>query len=127
MQRARAEQLAVRGQDCVLADHAVVCGTDELAFDVVRRASPSLVLLDVDVAREAQGWALLERLQGDPATVDTPAIVCSTHTHLSPFQAKLLRYARAVYLAKPFTLGTLLATVGAALADSDSIALGERL
>jgi CheY-like chemotaxis protein len=106
--------------------YAVGLGVGERAIDAIRRASPGLVLIDVNVDGEAQAWALLERLHADPATVGTPAIVCSTHTYLSPSQAALVEQACARYLAKPFTLGMLLATVGAAIAVAADIEHEER-
>src|SRR5688572_25241989 len=47
------------------------------AHDFVRTAKPDLVILDVVIGRQEEGWEILERLSADPETSGVPVIVCS--------------------------------------------------
>src|ERR687886_560150 len=93
-----------------------ICKEAERAYEFVRGSRPDLVILDIHVGHEQNGWTILELLTLDPATRPIPVIVCSAAVHsLHEYDALLQQYGCEV-LAKPFDLDVLLAKVKAALA-----------
>ena len=86
------------------------------AYQFVKEQLPDLVILDIRVGHEENGWTILELLTLDPATRPIPVIVCSAALHsLAEHQPLLEQYGCEV-LAKPFDLDALLAKIEAALA-----------
>jgi DNA-binding response OmpR family regulator len=89
------------------------CGEGDRAADLVRRERPDVVVLDVHVGGDLDGWAVLEQLRRDPATRSIPVIVCSGAIR-DPDEPRLREHA-ADFLPKPFDLDVLLDKVRAAL------------
>src|ERR671929_698967 len=86
-----------------------VCREANNAYQFVKDQVPDLVILDIRVGHEENGWTILELLTLDPATRPIPVIVCSAALHsLAEHQPLLEQYGCEV-LAKPFDLDTLLA------------------
>ena len=88
----------------------------EHAYDFVKQTRPDLVILDIVMGGEEQGWKILELLTLDPRTRPIPLLVCSAAVRsLQDHQALLDRYGVRA-LPKPFDLDALLerieATVG---------------
>src|SRR4051794_32407107 len=54
-----------------------VCKEWNDAYHYVKRAMPDLVILDIVLRGEEQGWKILELLTLDPTTRPIPLIVCS--------------------------------------------------
>ncbi len=80
-------------------------------FDQIEALEPNLIIVDLEVSKTA-GWELLERLQTDAVTRDIPVIVTSTDPHLlERAEAEQDHYAGRRWMAKPFDLDDLLATV----------------
>jgi twitching motility two-component system response regulator PilH len=86
----------------------------------VRGVEPDLVLLDIVMQGQEQGWAALEQLRRDPRTRAIPVLVCSAAVWSLREHEELLRRCNASVLAKPFDLATLLERVQALLDPSRS-------
>lgn len=76
--------------------------TGQKALDLVHEKTPNLVLLDLDLP-DIHGSKLLETLQAEPATADTPVIVISADATASQIERMLSAGARN-YLTKPFEI-----------------------
>jgi DNA-binding response OmpR family regulator len=93
-----------------------ICKEADDAYEFVKQSRPDLVILDIRVGHEENGWMILNLLTLDPVTRPIPVIVCSAAIHsLQEHEALLQRYDCEV-LPKPFDLDVLLAKVKAALA-----------
>lgn len=91
----------------------VICVTPEEAHEAIQRVRPALLLVELRSDYPAPGWELLERLQQDAATAALPVVICSTNRWF-PEQHKVWMQAhRAAFLAKPFMIETMRATVQA--------------
>jgi CheY-like chemotaxis protein len=83
----------------------------QVSLDFVRNVRPDLVMLDLMMGREQNGWAILESLRQDPATSHIPVIVCSAAAPALDQHADRLRHGRVSALAKPFDVEKLLSEV----------------
>src|SRR3954452_11375221 len=93
-----------------------ICKEAERAYEFVKESRPDLVILDIRVGHEENGWTILELLTLDPDTRPIPVIVCSAAIHSLQEHDALLQQYDCEVLAKPFDLDVLLAKVNAALA-----------
>ena len=89
-------------------------GEGDRAADLVQWECPDVVVLDVQVGGDLDGWAVLEQLGRDPATRSIPVIVCSGAIRDS--DEPMFRQHGADFLPKPFDLDVLLDKDRAALA-----------
>jgi DNA-binding response OmpR family regulator len=92
-----------------------VCKEANNAYQFVKDWHPNLVILDVRVGHEENGWQILELLTLDPVTRPIPVIVCSAALHSLAEHQPLLEQYGCEMLAKPFDLDALLTKVQAAL------------
>jgi DNA-binding response OmpR family regulator len=91
------------------------CREASQAYEFVKETKPALVILDVRVGHEENGWTILELLTLDPATRPIPVIVCSAALDsLQEHEAVLAQYGCEV-LPKPFDLDALLEKIRIAL------------
>jgi len=81
--------------------------TGELALARATADPPALVCLDVGLGGKLGGWDVLERLKSTPATAHVPVVVCTGKNGLGRAAA----LGAADFLAKPFEVERLLATV----------------
>jgi DNA-binding response OmpR family regulator len=93
-----------------------VCKEANNAYQFVKDSCPDLVILDIRVGHEENGWQILELLTLDPLTRPIPVIVCSAALHSLAEHQPLLQQYGCEMLAKPFDLDALLAKVEAGLA-----------
>jgi len=93
----------------------VVCREAGNAYQFVKDQHPDLVILDIRVGHEENGWQILELLTLDPSTRPIPVIVCSAALHSLAEHQPLLEQYGCDMLAKPFDLDALVAKVQAAL------------
>jgi DNA-binding response OmpR family regulator len=92
------------------------CQHGEEAVEVIRRASPQLVVLDIRLAGEVSGEAILEALWNDPdRSQHPPILVCTADSAATMDLADRLRARGDDILAKPFEMNELLARVRALL------------
>jgi two-component system sensor kinase FixL len=89
----------------------------DTAFSALKRTHPDLIILDIRMATPETGWAILDLLRLDPATVTIPVIVCSAAIlDLRSHQTWLQEHGIAI-LPKPFDLTELFALVETALGE----------
>ncbi|WP_156758147.1 SpoIIE family protein phosphatase [Actinokineospora pegani] len=88
---------------------ATAVADGEQALAVVRRSRPDLVISDV-VMPGVDGFTLLDRLRGDPATAHIPVVLLSARAGEEAAIEGLARGADD-YLSKPFSAQELLARV----------------
>jgi CheY-like chemotaxis protein len=97
----------------------VTCSRWIEAFEFVKCTAPDLVILDLMLGREQTGWAVLELLRSDPATSETPVILCSAAVPaLDRHSNRVNGFSRVAPVAKPFDLDVMLHTVERMLAGS---------
>ena len=92
----------------------------------VQQLRPSLILLDLDLHGEPEGYTFLESLRAWPWTRTLPVLVCSGHIVLTaPAAERVCALANGVLL-KPLDLDLLLATVRHVL-DSGTNTVSDRV
>jgi CheY-like chemotaxis protein len=84
-------------------------------YQRIRDEQPDLVLLDINMADPARGWANLDILKLGPKTKHIPIIICSTERYLPEQKEELLRELQVGFLEKPFDLEMLLEKVVAVI------------
>jgi len=122
-----APKIAVINDDSVFLDlmhdlleesegyRVAVCKEGDQAYQFVKQLVPDLVILDIRIGHQENGWVILELLTLDPRTRSIPVIVCSAAiTDLQAHQPMLDALGVDV-LAKPFDLEMLLEKVSTAL------------
>lgn len=87
----------------------VEAGDGEEALAAVAQRKPDLVLLDLVMPR-MDGYAVVSRLKGDPATRLIPVVMLTSQDHLSD-KVKAVRGGVDDYLTKPFHVVELTARV----------------
>jgi CheY-like chemotaxis protein len=92
-----------------------ICKEADRAYEFVKALHPDLVLLDIRVNAEENGWTILNLLTLDPATRPIPVIVCSAAIQSLKVHEALLQQYDCEVLTKPFDLDALLTMVQAAL------------
>jgi DNA-binding response OmpR family regulator len=92
-----------------------ICKEADAAYGFVKDTQPNLVILDIRVGHEENGWMILNLLTLDPATRPIPVIVCSAAIHSLREHEELLEQYDCEVLPKPFDVDALLDKVKAAL------------
>jgi CheY-like chemotaxis protein len=94
-----------------LRDVCKDCGWDTLsltdgttAFEALKESRPDAIVLDLWLDRPDSGWTILQRLKEDPATRDTPVVMCSGNLDWLTEHQALLETDVAAFLVKPFDL-----------------------
>lgn len=80
-------------------------------YQHLRDQQPNLIIQDIHIGDEQDGWAVLDLLKLDPTTTHIPIIVCSTNRRLLDAKADYLQKQGIHALEKPFSLDDLLATI----------------
>ncbi len=92
------------------------------SFEHIKQVQPDLVMLDLMLGRQQAGWAVLELLRSEPATSETPVILCSAAVPaLDGRMARLNGFTRVEAVAKPFDVDHLLQTIERLLPAQDRI------
>jgi signal transduction histidine kinase/DNA-binding response OmpR family regulator len=90
------------------ADYAVdVASTGEAALARIAEQPPLLICLDITLAGELDGWAVLARLKSDPSTAGIPVVICTAGNGRGEASA----LGAADFMSKPFSADQLRATV----------------
>jgi CheY-like chemotaxis protein len=104
------------GHDCV----ATTFAPEDLAE--VKTAQPDLVILDLMMGGEAQGWQLAQKMRMSPDTAKIPIIVCSAAVdHVREQEGWLTSQAIKIVL-KPFGVDDLELAITRALKLPDLVA-----
>jgi len=85
------------------------------AFQRIRDAQPTLILLDINLGNPARGWSTLDALCLHPKTRHIPVIICSTDMRMVREKEAMLRELNCQILEKPFEFETLMDRVVAAI------------
>ena len=85
------------------------------AYNVVKRVSPDLIILDVLLDNAGKGFELVDLLTLDPQTRSTPIVIASTNTHQLRERTEAFTTMGIPVIGKPFDLDTLLTVVRRAL------------
>jgi CheY-like chemotaxis protein len=78
------------------------------AYQQLKNAPPTLIILDIRYAAPESGWETLELLRLDPTTAPIPIIVCSADVMLFRAQSDRLAAMCVILLEKPFLIDELL-------------------
>jgi len=92
-----------------------VCKEGDHAYEFVKELAPDLVILDIRIGHQENGWVILELLTLDPQTRSIPVIVCSAAIIDLQAHQPMLDALGVDVLAKPFDLEMLLEKVSTAL------------
>ena len=95
----------------------LICKEWDSAYQLVKSEQPDLLILDIRIGGEENGWTILNLLTLDPETRSTPKIVCSAAIQsLHEHQPMLTKFGIRAF-PKPFDLDTLLDTIERMIAD----------
>lgn len=106
------EMLALRGYACRTILHRDL----GRALARLRAEAPAAIILDVRLGHPEEGWAVRDRLKGDPVLGVVPLIMCSADARALERRAKELAAAGDAILPKPFVMGDLFALLTCILA-----------
>ncbi len=82
------------------------------AYELIASERPDAVILDIRMEHPRAGLAVLQRLRRNPATVDTPVVICTADTAFMREWGRMLEEYRCTVLVKPFQIAELLAMIG---------------
>jgi DNA-binding response OmpR family regulator len=85
------------------------CPDAESAYQRIRDAEPSAIILDLRLSTSDAGWAVLRSLKTDTQLSETPVLVCTADTRVVQRCAEDLQGLGCSVLAKPFDINVLLA------------------
>lgn len=88
----------------------------EKAYEHILQQKPDLVILDMPFEHPDPLWLLLDLLRLNPATTQTPIVLCSAGSDLLREKEERLRQQRCLVLEKPFELPELLGSIEQLLA-----------
>ena len=105
--------------------HLYSFAIDDLA--VIREIKPDLVILDLLIGHEDQGWQLLQKMKMDRETAGIPIIVCSAAIRLVQELQGRLKEKNVGIVPKPFDIDDLLRAIDEAWTGQSLQQLPERL
>jgi CheY-like chemotaxis protein len=94
-----------------------VCKEWDGAYEFVKSTHPDLVIQDIRIGGEENGWTILNLLTLDPATRPIPIVVCSAAIQSLHEHQEWLSQFGIRALPKPFDLDVLLRTIEEAIAS----------
>jgi CheY-like chemotaxis protein len=86
----------------------VVCVAAPDAYPAALREQPDVILLDIHIGVEGEGWRFLDRLRLTAATRTRPVVICSTDPRVAESKAEWLLQHHCFLLNKPFDIEDLL-------------------
>lgn len=84
----------------------------------VEQIAPDLVMLDLKMGMQQEGWIMMQKLRMYPPTSHLPIILCTAALEDARQQEETLRDKGIPIVYKPFDLEELLAAVRSVLPDS---------
>jgi DNA-binding response OmpR family regulator len=83
----------------------------------VAALEPELVILDLKLGMQEEGWIMLQKLRMYPPTAEVPVIVCTAALDIVRQQESTLQDKGIPVVYKPFSLDELLKAVHSVLSD----------
>jgi CheY-like chemotaxis protein len=93
-----------------------ICKEWDGAYEFVKSKQPNLIIQDIRIGGEENGWTILNLLTLDPVTRPIPIIVCSAAIQSLHAHQEWLSQFGIRALPKPFDLDVLLRTIEEAIA-----------
>jgi len=87
------------------------------ALEIARARLPDLILMDIGLGDDMDGWEVTRRLKADPATAHIPVIALTAHAMASDAE-KSVAAGCADYDTKPVDLQRLLEKIGRCLPEA---------
>jgi DNA-binding response OmpR family regulator len=88
--------------------HKVVAvGTGAKALEMVIQSTPDIVLLDLHLPGQYDGFDVCKKLRASPSTKDVPVVIISARDD-APTRAEAVRIGATAYYGKPFSPTALL-------------------
>lgn len=89
------------------------CATPEEVMPCLERVRPDLLVVDLSMKREGDGWDLIERLQTNAQTQTLPILICTglSADRIGDERQHWVRQRGIEILTKPFELDVLFAVV----------------
>src|SRR5258708_6241344 len=78
----------------------------EKAYQIIKKTTPELVILDIRMDTPHRGWSILDLLKLDPKTKHLPIIIC-TATTVNEEKTNWLKKHNIALLLKPFEINDL--------------------
>ncbi|MBV9171261.1 MAG: response regulator [Chloroflexi bacterium] len=97
-----------------------ICKEWDGAYEFVKSSQPDLVIQDIRIGGEENGWTILNLLTLDPKTRPIPIIVCSAAIQSLHEHQEWLSQFGIRALPKPFDLDVLLQSIEEAIAAHKS-------
>lgn len=91
------------------------------AYEELKRAHPDVIVLDIRIGSDNDGWQIAECLTLDPATESIPVILCSAAVDELQHRVPWLREHGIGAVAKPFDLEDMLGAIREGLAGGTPI------
>src|SRR5712691_11988646 len=89
------------------------------SYEFIKDVQPDLVILDLMMGREQNGWAVLQLLQEDPSTAHIPVILCSAaEPALRQHASRVTGLETVEAVPKPFDVDHLLGVIARLLERS---------
>jgi DNA-binding NtrC family response regulator len=101
------EEMLESERDC----QVVIGQKGEDALDVIKSASPDLVILDIIMGNEPMGVEILEAVRADASVNQVPVIICSADSSFLNGNAERMQELDCVWLEKPFDLDDILTLI----------------
>jgi CheY-like chemotaxis protein len=91
------------------------------AYEEIAQTLPDLVILDLTLERQGDGWLALNKLRRNPKTACIPAIICSADTRGLRARQESLSAMGCPVIEKPFDIDALLTAVQESLGGASQI------
>ena len=83
----------------------------------VETLEPDLVILDLKLGMQEEGWIMLQKLRMYPPTTDIPIIICTAALDIVRQQESTLQDKGIPIVYKPFSINELMKAVHSVLSD----------
>jgi DNA-binding response OmpR family regulator len=91
------------------------------AYEEILQTLPDLVILDLTLERQDDGWLTLNELRHNPKSACIPAIICSADMRGLSTRRESLSAMGCLVIEKPFDIDVLLSAVRESLAGSSQV------
>jgi|SRR6185437_6758193 len=92
----------------------------EKAYQIIKKAMPDLIVLDIRMDTPHRGWSILDLLKLDPQTNHIPIIIC-TATTVNEEKTNWLKKHNIALLLKPFDINDLTTIIDVTIQPPEDI------